>query len=267
MAIKSKTTESLEISVLDISQGKIEFCILGNSPLIFNAMSAKAKHELLLPKGRKTAADKAANLKHIPIDEYRNSTYRSTDSKALTRLMFPAPGFKRAMATAALDLPGAKRTEIGRLTWVEGQQIGIYGVPKLLMSVVRSADIAKTPDIRTRAILPQWACSIVVNFVRPKLQPGAVSKLLAAAGITVGVGDFRQEKGAGSFGQFRLVEPDNPDFKRILKEGGRVAQDEALKNPECYDLESEELLGWYNEEIARMQDTRSVSRKPQLEEA
>jgi len=57
--------------------GRASFWLKGKTPIIFNAMSAKAKHDLLLPKGRKTAAEKAQTLKHDPEEEYRNSVYRS----------------------------------------------------------------------------------------------------------------------------------------------------------------------------------------------
>ncbi len=51
------------------------------------------------------------------------------------------------------------------------------------MSVVRSADIGKTPDIRTRAILPAWAARITVTYVTPKLTANAVltSSLMRAS--------------------------------------------------------------------------------------
>ena len=156
------------------------------------------------------------------------------------------------MSTAALDLPGTKKTEIGRLTWVVGTHVALYGVPELLMSVVRSADINKTPDIHTRAIVPAWACMVTVRFVQPKLTATAIANLMAAAGVIAGVGDFRQEKGKGNFGQFRLVNPDDAEFRKIVAEGGRVAQDEALLNYRCHDEETEELLDWYSAEVIRL---------------
>jgi hypothetical protein len=250
MAAKKKT-ESVEITVLDIDVDRMPVYIIGRSPLIFNAVADKARRELLLPWGRKTAADRAGSLKHEPLLEYRNSTYRYRDNDRPTRLFFKPEAFKKAMATAALDLPGTKRTEIGRLCWVEGIKIDVYGIPMMKMDVVRSADVARTPDIRTRAILPEWVVAIDINFVRPKLREPTVHKLLMAAGITVGVGDFRQEKGAGSFGQFKLTTPDDPDFQRIMKTGGRVAQDSALHEPQYWDTETEELYTWFTEELER----------------
>ena len=113
---KENTPESITIQGVDV--GAMEVCILGESPLIFNRMAEKAKRELLLPKGKKTAADRAQSIKHDPIAEFRASVYQRKGDGP-TRLIFPAPAFKGAMASAALETPGAKKAQIGRLAWVE----------------------------------------------------------------------------------------------------------------------------------------------------
>lgn len=249
MAIE-KTQASPEVHIMEVSTQTITFCVLGRTPLIFNSMSAKAMRDLLLPKGKKTAAEKASTFKHDPISEYRNSMYKMGDGNA-TRLYIPASAMKRAAMTAALDLPGAKKTEIGRLLWVEGDKIPVFGEPKLYMTVVRSADMNRTPDVRTRAIVPEWAAQLTVTFNTVKLRSTAVSHLFAAAGITSGIGDFRQEKGAGNFGQFALVDSDNAKFQSLVAGYGAKTQDSAIQNPECWDAESAELLAWYHDEVAR----------------
>jgi len=247
-----KSADRDQIDILAISGASLTVHVLGTSPLIFHRMSEKAKRELLLPRGRKTAADKASQLKHEPISEFRASVYRYADDTQPTRLRFPAAAFKSAMATAALDLPGAKRSEIGRLTWVDGADVAIYGVPQVFMSVVRSSDIARTPDVRTRAIVPRWCCKVRVNFVAPKLTAQSVANLLSAAGVTVGIGDFRQEKGKGNFGQFVLVDETDPQWREIAETGGREAQDEALANPKPYDEETAEMLDWFASRIVAL---------------
>ena len=194
-------------------------------------MQEKAKRELLLPAGRKTAAFKAQNIKHDPIAEFRGSVYRWAGDDHPTRLKFPAPAFKGALASAALEVPGAKKAQIGRLVWVEGFSVDIYGTPELLMSVVRSADIAKTPDIRTRAILPEWCCRLVINYIRPTLTQQALAVLLQWSGLVIAVGDFRQEKGKGSYGQFRLVNEDDPEFRRIVETGSRELRIRRWRQP------------------------------------
>jgi len=249
MAARKNTTPDSEITdILKVSTGAFECCIVGTSPLVLNRMSEKAKHELLMPKGRKNAVERATSLKHVPVDEYRASAYTLKDTSRPTLLALMSTAFKGALRSAALDMPGAKKAQIGRLTYIEGEYVGIYGVPKLFMSIVRSADMNKTPDVRTRAIVPEWACQLRVTFVQPLIRAQAVANLLAAAGITIGVGDGRPEKGAMSYGQFRIADKDDPEFKRILKEGARKAQQAALDSPVCYDDETTELLSWFDHE-------------------
>lgn len=247
----TKKAESTEIKVLPITTGLVSVILTGQSPLILNSMSSKAQRELLLPAGRKTAADRAQNLKHNPPAEFRASVYRMQDERAPTALAFPASAIKSALMTAAVDLPGVRKAQIGRLVWVRGHLVPLYGVPRLLMSVVRSADMNKTPDVRTRAIIDKWALRLDIEFVAPALNSTAIANLLAAGGLTCGIGDFRQEKGAGSFGQFRLADADDAEVAEIMAAGGRAAQEAALNNPEPYDEQSEELLSWFWSETDR----------------
>lgn len=255
MARKPTTTKKKEITeaqILSITQGEAFFCVIGTAPLIFNRMAEKAKRSLLMGATRMNEAEKAANVKHNPPEEYRRSVYRNPGDKPATRLRFPSPAFKGTVKTAALDMPGATKTAMGRRIWVPGFSVDIYGIPQMLMSVVRSADIARTPDIRTRAILPEWCCQVSVRFAQPLVTHSQLATLFAAGGILCGVGDWRQEKGSGSFGQFRLCDKSDPDFKRIMREGACAAQDRALQHITCYDEETQELLDFYEAEIVRL---------------
>ena len=92
--------------------------------------------------------------------------------------------------------------------------------------------------------MPKWAARLVVTFTTPLLSQKAVANLLNAAGQIAGIGDFRQEKGAGRFGSFRIVHPDDKEFASIVKTGGRKAQEKAmLLAPAPYNTETSELLG------------------------
>jgi hypothetical protein len=246
MTSKSTSREA-DIFIQEIDRGQMVFCVQGSSPLICNRMSEKAQRELLLPKGRKTAADRAASLKHDPLNEFFNSPYKSLDNNNPTRLQALSSMFKQAMMSAALDLPGAKKAQIGRLLYVEGDRVDLYGIPQLMMSVTRSSDMNRTPDVRTRAILREWACKVTVSFIKPIINETSVANLFSAAGLVAGIGDWRTQKGSGSYGQFRLVGSDEPDFLRIMKYG-REAQDKALASPESYDDETESLLSWFQRE-------------------
>jgi hypothetical protein len=251
MFTKKTEEKKTEITVIELEQGEVTIHAVGRTPLIFNRMSEKAKRELLLPSRKKTDADKAATLKHEPVQEYRDSVYRWGGDTPTTRLKIPSGAFKGSLRTAALDLPGTRKTEIGRLVYVMDDYIDFYGVPQLLMSVVRNAGANHAPDIRTRAIVRNWCCSFTVLFVEGKLTIKSISNLAHAAGVLCGVGDWRQEKGSGSHGMFRVCHEDDEEYQRILAEGGREQQDAALDKYTCYDEDTDELLSWYHAEILR----------------
>ena len=251
MVAKKVAEAGSEIQILEVVKGKMDFCILGTSPLIMNRMSQKVWFELLAPKGKKNAAEKASTMKHDPIQEFRNSPYIMKDENAPTLLAILPTAFKKAMGTAAIDAPGAKKTQIGRLVSVDWDMQPVYGIPRVFMAITRSADMNKTPDVRTRAILPEWACRLSVTFIKPILREQSIANLLAAAGFQSGMGDWRQEKGSGSYGSFKLVSADDKDFVRITKTMGRQAQQEAMDNPVAYNQETEEMLSWFDAEIKR----------------
>lgn len=249
MATKKANNETLDF--ISVSQGRFRAYLLGESPIILNTMSQKAKQELLGPKGRKTAAEKAMSLKHDPVQEFRDSINYARLPDAPTLITHLPSAFKRSMMGAALDIPGAKKAQIGRLVYVENPEVYIYGIPELMMSVTRSADINKTPDVRTRAIIPVWCAVIDVCYTEPMLKGETVSKLLAAGGIMQGVGDWRPEKGSGNYGRYRLAEADDPQVKLIMETGGREAQRAAIDNPTTFDSETESLLDWFSVEMRR----------------
>jgi hypothetical protein len=247
MATKA-TTVNTSITVIEVSQGEVTFRLLGETPLIQEAVGEKARRELLLPRGRMNAAAKATSLKHDPRAEFLASTYRVRSGP--TQLAMPATAFKDAIRTAALDLTGVSKAEIGRLTYVVGDMVPVWGVPELLMSIVRSSDINRTPDVRTRPILRRWATEVTIRFTRPKMTEAAIARLLVAAGMTAGVGGWRQEKGSGNYGLFRIVtQEDDATWREIVASGGREAQEEALRAPVCYDEQTADLLDWYEEEV------------------
>lgn len=249
MAVKKAEAGTLHIDAL--KQGRVTLRMIGTTPLYFNAMSAKAKRTLLIGGGKKTAAEKK-ELKHDPEQEFRDSVYRQPGGPTL--LGFPAPGVKGAMATAALETPGVTKTSVQRLIFLPQQRINIWGKPFLKMDVVRSADMNKTPDVRTRAFLPRWCAEVDIAFVTPTLSVHSVVSLLANAGVIVGIGDFRQEKGRGSYGTFAVAGDDLGDWSDHWSEvtsEGRAVQEAAMAEPEFADDETAELMAMLDDERLR----------------
>jgi hypothetical protein len=249
MAKKTKDDAPVTLHIDPLKQGRVTMRIIGNTPIFFNTMSVKAKRTLLVGGGKKTAAEKK-ELKHDPETEFRDSVSRTQFGPTL--LCFPMPGIKKAMATAALETPGVTKKNVDRLIFLPHESLSIWGKPYLRMDVVRSADMNRTPDIRTRAFLPRWCAEVDFAFITPTLSIHAIATLLSNAGVVCGIGDFRQEKGAGSYGTFRIVgDEDEAIWRELTENEGRECQQKAMDEPEAANEETRELWAMLRQERMR----------------
>jgi hypothetical protein len=252
MAVKKSATDN-NIQIHELKQGEVKLRMIGQTPLYFNSMGSKAMRDLLAGSRKKTAADKQ-NIKHNPEVEYRETMYTKKDGD--TALYFPAAGVKGAMATAALETEGIKKTSVQRLIFLPQSNIQIWGKPYMKMDIVRSADMNRTPDVRTRAYLPEWCSEITIRYVTPTLSKNGIISLLANAGQIVGIGDFRQEKGRGSFGTWTVASAEKMSdwqqetWDRITAQS-REVQELAIEYPEYADQETADLMDFMHEERER----------------
>lgn len=249
MPVKTQDT-TMEIHAL--KQGRIKLRMIGQTPMYFNSMGAKAWRDLLVGGGKKTAAQKK-DIKHNPEQEFRDSVYKKSTGD--TYLCFPAAGVKGAMSTAALETAGITKSSVQRLIFLPESHIQIWGKPYMKMDIVRSADMNKTPDVRTRAFLPNWCAEVEIRFVTPTLSTHSIVSLLSNAGTIVGIGDFRQEKGRGGYGTFSVSgSEDMGDMQEIwdeITQEGRDIQEAFMNEPECFDDQTAELMEFMQEERLR----------------
>jgi hypothetical protein len=160
------------------------------------------------------------------------------------------------MSTAALETAGITKTSVQRLIFLPQMYVNIWGRPLMKCDVVRNADMNKTPDIRTRAFLPRWCAEVKIAYVQPTLSVHSIVSLMQNAGTIVGIGDYRQEKGRGSFGTF-FVAGDNENLGKWAGEWNSITaeardvQQEAFDNPQPADAETRQLLAFIDEERIR----------------
>lgn len=255
MAFGKKKTAAPEVeeTVMNIQPLKMRNIILffvGTSPLIMHRFAQKAWQELLYPSAPKNRAERASTLKHQPLEEYQGCFYRNRDRDDPALFHLPGGMIHKAIAAAALDIPGAARTEIGRWVQVETANINFFGTPSLFMSMVRNSDMKKTPDVRTRPIFEKWAFSCEFRFKADPLTDQGMVALAAAAGDIVGLGDWRPQRG-GSFGRFRLTKPSDAAYTELIKKHGRAAQQHAYDLPAYHDLDTQDLMTWFTQEVQR----------------
>lgn len=247
--MKQKQTEQT-IEVKALRRGAIRLRIIGVTPLFQNRMPEKVKQILMLGGQRKTAAERK-EIKHHPFDEFRSSAEIVKDGP--TALGLRTIAIKSAMCSAAIETEGVTKASVQRLMYLPGECAALYGTPQLRLDVVRCANIDRTPDVRSRAFLPVWGAEVDITYVMPQLNPTSVISLLCNAGILIGVGDYRQEKGKGNFGLFRVIGEGEQDdeWDMLVRYHGRKAQLAALESPEFANEETAELMALYSDEVSR----------------
>lgn len=243
-----------ETLIEEIDMRRVGFYLVGEN-FLMHRFSKKSQHELLYPSGRKNKAERASTMKHNPLEEFQGCFYRNRDLDSPTAFHVPCGAFNKALAQAAIDIPGAFKAQVGRLTSVTTTQIDLYGVPMFYGEMVRDGSISRTPDLRFRPVFPKWACFVEIEFMVNPLTARQISNLLGAAGKIVGIGDSRPEKGGGSSlgkcGKWRIVDEGDQEYLDIVNNEGRVPQLQAFEHPQYYDEDTEELIAWFEEEVLR----------------
>lgn len=191
-----------------IAATTVRIPIIGTSPLLTHNFSQKAKRQMLeAQQGKK----KIKELRD-PQSEYRGSLYYLDRGDGVERYGFPAAGFKKAMVGASRfygkDL---KMTEIRQFVFIHGEVtpadpqglVEIEGEPSMREDIVRLSGIGRTADLRYRAQFVDWRATLEVTFVTSAFSLDSVVSLIDAAGLGVGVGEWRPEKN-GDFGCFTL---------------------------------------------------------------
>lgn len=251
------------IEIQEVHQDEIKFYLVGTSPLIMHRFPFKAWQEMLLPSRRMNQASLEQTLKHNPMGEYRESFYRNREEATPTLFHLPNGMLHGALAAAALDIPGSAKAQILRLTRIVDININLYGIPQMFCAMVRNSGINRAPDVRTRPIFPQWACSVTVRYASSIVTRGAVGNLMGGSGVIVGIGDWRIQKG-GPFGGYRLTDPKDKEWLSIFSKQGRRVQQAAFDAPGYYDQDTEDLMTWYENEIKlREQPSKANGRHKQ----
>lgn len=250
MASKTQSQKSNEISIQTLKRGNVLLRIIGTTPLYQNRMANKVIEGLLVGSHKKTNAEKR-NIKHHPIEEFQSSA--ETVMGGPTALGLKVVAIKAAMCSAALETNGIYKTTAEKLLSIQGDHAVLYGKPYLRMDIVRCADKNRTPDIRSRCYLPKWGAEVDIEYTAPALSAASTVNLLCNAGLLIGLGDNRQEKGKGSYGLFRVIGAgtQDPEWDELVKSHGREVQEAALAYPEPADQSTADLLNFYHGEVRR----------------
>lgn len=209
MATAKKDEVSIELPPLKL--GLMEVTLIGDSPLIVHAWSAKAKREMLDKQMKKAKGAKEAK---DPKADFESSLYRIANGYG-----FPSVAFKNAAVTAATSVAGITKVAARQAFHILGEDAEIDGAFPGSKSRVNLArieggdpsmreDMVKvgmgTADLRYRGEFPEWHAKVLVRYNANVLSEAQILNLLNTAGFAVGVGEWRPERD-GMSGMFHVA--------------------------------------------------------------
>lgn len=195
----AKATQEVVLPKPDIRV--IQVPIRGLSSLIMHKWSEKAKKMML---DKQTQAAKTGRKAKDPEEDYRESMYEHPGGG----YGFPASAFKNAMVRAG-TYTDDKMTYLRGTFYIRGEQdmVKIDGKPQPREDMVRVGQ--GTADIRYRGEFEEWSAVLEIQYNATAISADQVTNLVAVAGFSVGIGDWRPEKD-GEHGRFEVVTAAKP---------------------------------------------------------
>lgn len=236
----AKKVELIEIKPLEMKEVTVK--IVGDTPLIMHAWSAKAKREILYKEVFGVSLKKE---KRDPIGDFCSSMYWLTpmpeefDEESVFKTVktakfgFPVTAFKQAAISAAYRMewtkdkmstrgcffiePDATRYYSGDLEVDMDKKdiIIIPNVPKAEQLVeihsdtpIMREDMVRVnngaPDMRYRGEFQNWSCELKIKYnTNGKYRLDQIINMINAGGTICGVGEWRPEKD-GQYGLYHI---------------------------------------------------------------
>lgn len=189
----------MAITLKPITQSTLSFWIKGISPLIQHAWSEKGLRMM-----RMTAQErkKEPKLARDPEKEAESACYRTDDGD----FGIPLLAFKAALIGAAHKDFGLEKTLLRKSFFIPSKDSGSIARMEADDYQIREDIVrigANQTDLRYRPQFNEWSCNIIAQIDSELLRPEDVVNLVNRAGFSVGIGEWRPEKG-GEFGRFEF---------------------------------------------------------------
>lgn len=176
------------------------FTIIGTTPLLMHSTKGMSRQG---ESAQKMSAKKVPSA----AEEAENNCYRDEEGD----LYVPAIFFRQAAVTAGKGrkfgknyattlLKGGLMDPDRRAKLSDpstGEILHSYGIDE------RPVVVSKARVLRARPRFESWGADILLDYDEETLNPDMIADVLSVAGVRVGVGDYRPERG-GWFGRFRV---------------------------------------------------------------
>lgn len=189
----------MAITLKPIRKMNITFTIRGISPLIQHAWSEKSKAMM-----RMTAAErkKQPKVARNPEEEAAACVYYTDEGE----IGIPLTAFKASLIGAAHKDFGLEKTLLRKSFFIPSTDSN-WIIPMEADDYIIREDMVrigtKQTDIRYRPEFRNWSVRITAQIDPDLLEFKDIANLVNRAGFSVGIGEWRPEKG-GEYGRFEL---------------------------------------------------------------
>jgi hypothetical protein len=189
----------------------MQVTLIGDSPLITHAWSAKAKAMMAAKHQKKAVKGREAK---DPWAEFAAACYWIGDQpekpteKDIEKGHFgvPAVAFKSAAVDAVTSVTGMTKVAARQAFHIEGEFVEILGpAPSMREDIARVG--MGVADLRYRPEFSPWGAILEVKVNTSAISMEQVVGLFDLAGFAVGVGDWRPQRN-GPYGRFHVAKDD-----------------------------------------------------------
>lgn len=206
--------EETIINIPEIKIKEVELEIIGDTPLIMNAFSEKAKREILDKQMKK--AKKGREAKNI-WEEFMNSLHWLTEKpkefseEAFNEAMekgakfgFPSVGIKQSAISAAYRAGFIKnKVSMQGAFHIKSELVEIQGDLNMREDYVKIPSTGGA-DIVYRGEFENWKAKFIVSYDENIISLEQLIQFINYGGFAVGIGDWRPEK-AGNNGMYHVA--------------------------------------------------------------
>lgn len=213
--METQTTNGAAVRAIElqpIKLAKIMVEIEGITPLICHRFAEKFRTQIREKQmGTRTESKKKKIRK--PEEEFNGGRYLFIDPETgEEKDGFPVVGIKAAMIEAGYQFLDRTKVSSRYDVMINGigdthrqEVIEIHSPPPVMREdVVRLSGQGRTADLRYRPEYSPWSMSVPITFMPDRIKEEAIVGMLAHAGFSIGLGEWRPEKD-GVNGRFQVV--------------------------------------------------------------
>lgn len=197
---KTQAETSIQIPRLELSTFKMT--LVGQTPLMVQKFSEKAKRMIQEKQAKKAKTARAAR---DPVAEYQASLYVIDAKKKIYGV--PVSGLKNCAVSACGFIEGIFKTTARGAFHILCEPHGLVpitgGDPVMDERTVRLSGPGRPADMRYRARFDKWELTFMVQYNKNVISAEQILNLFENSGFSIGLCEYRPEKN-GSYGMFKV---------------------------------------------------------------